>query len=117
MPDKIAAYKIINDSGGSRYRFFCDLSGARVYTSDLIKEEADDKTLEKVWEMARSEFNRCEKCGRFVSDTMYNADTFMCVDCSPWENPPKFCKHCGKPAPRPDVFCRKCGFALRYEEE
>ncbi len=112
---KMAPYKIIEEFGGSRYRFFCDLSGASVYTSDLIK--ADNTALEKAWENARGEFNRCEKCGRFVCDAMYNADTFMCVDCSPWENPPKFCKHCGETVDRQDAFCRKCGSALRYEEE
>ncbi len=115
MIEKIASYKIIEDFGGRRYQFFCDLSGARVYSSDLIK--ADDKSLEKAWDAAKAEFNRCEKCGRFVCDAMYNADTFMCVDCSPWENPPKFCKHCGQPVPRADDYCTKCGSALRYEEE
>ncbi len=115
MENRIATNKIINGSDGSRYQFFCDLSGARVYSSDLIK--SDDNTLEKAWNIAKAEFNQCEKCGRFVCDAMYNADTFMCVDCSPWENPPKFCKHCGESVPRADDFCRKCGSALRYEEE
>ncbi len=112
-----ASYKITNDEGGRRYRFFCALSGARVYTSDVINEEPSENTLEKVWETARSAFNRCEKCGQFVCDAMYNADTFMCVDCSPWENPPKFCKHCGESVHRPDDFCRNCGKRLRYEGE
>lgn len=117
MPDKIATYKIINDSGGSRYSFFCDLSGAKIFTSEIINESNRDEELKKVWEIAKKEFNRCEKCGRFVCDAMYNADTLKCVDCSPWENPPNFCKRCGEETEHDDTYCRKCGSALRYEEE
>ena len=117
MPDKIASYKIIKDALGSRYSFFCDLSGARVFITEPIAEDIPDEALKKAWEIAKPEFNRCEKCGRFVCDAMYNADTFMCVDCSPWENPAKFCRHCGAEADISDTYCSKCGSALRYEEE
>ncbi len=114
MPDKIASYKIKNEN---RYSFFCDLSGARVFITEPIDGETPKEKLKKAWQLAKPEFNRCEKCGRYVCDAMYNADTLMCVDCSPWENPPRFCKHCGKAVEREDTFCTGCGTALRYEEE
>ena len=128
MPEKIASYKIIN---GNRYSFFCDLSGARVFLTEPIEggtpEEKCQKRyrvqynppeerLKRAWEIAKPEISRCKKCGRFVCDAMYNADTFMCVDCSPWENPPKFCRHCGSKVSISDTFCTSCGSALRYEE-
>ncbi len=114
---KVASYKIINDACGIRYCFFCELSGARVFETKTMKKPHSSEAFEKAWQIAKPEFNRCEKCGRFVCDTMYNADTLMCVDCSPWENPPKFCKHCGKAVERENIFCTNCGTALRYEEE
>lgn len=111
MPNKIASYKIINDN---RYSFFCDLSGARVFITEPIDGEIPEEKLKKAWELAKPEFNRCEKCGRFVCDTMYNADTFMCVDCSPWEDPPNFCPKCGTRIPPGDTFCHRCGIKLMY---
>ena len=113
MPKKIASYKIIN---GNRYSFFCDLSGARVFITEPIVGGTPEERLKRAWEIAKPKISRCEKCGRFVCDAMYNADTFMCVDCSPWENPPKFCRHCGSKVSISDTFCTSCGSALRYEE-
>ena len=113
MPEKIASYKIIN---GNRYSFFCDLSGARVFLTEPIVGGTPEERLKRAWEIAKPEISRCKKCGRFVCDAMYNADTFMCVDCSPWENPPKFCRHCGSKVSISDTFCTSCGSALHYEE-
>ena len=38
----------------------------------------------------RAKFNPCGRCGRWVSDVMYNADVHECVACAPWENLPHF---------------------------
>ena len=47
---------------------------------------------------------------------MYNADVMHCVDCTPWENKPKFCPHCGIKVGISDNYCRKCGIKLEYRE-
>ncbi len=113
---KPAAYKVLKDAGGNRYRFFCDISGARIYTTKPITAETPEKELTLAWEEARDAFNRCEACDRWVSNAMYNADTLRCVDCSPWENPPNFCIHCGTKIPVREPFCRSCGTRLQYGE-
>ena len=112
-----AKYKIIVDAGGNRYRFFCEASGAAVITTKPIQAETQEKELALVWESeGRSHFNRCPKCGRFVCDTMYNADVCRCVDCSPWELHPNFCKKCGEAISKGDAFCGKCGYRVQYGE-
>lgn len=117
MVKKTASYKTINDSGGNRYQFFCDISGARVFTSEPIAATTPEDEIRIAWDAAKREFNRCEKCGKYICNAMYNADTFMCVDCSPWENLPNYCRHCGEKVPVQEKFCRSCGTELRYGEE
>ncbi len=134
-PYKIATYKTVNTSEGNSYIFFCDASGARVFTTEPVTSVAPEEELQLAWLQAKGEFNRCEKCGRFVCDTMYNADTFMCVDCSPWKNVPKVekirltsmeqygfgplameklkvCKNCGRSSLSSLLFCTECGSPL-----
>ena len=112
-----AKYKIIADSGGNRYRFFCDVSGMAVCTTKPIRAETQEAELKLAWSTeGRGHFNVCSKCGRHVSDQMYNADTGQCVDCSVWEAKPNYCTHCGKKIPEKDIFCRGCGTRLRYGE-
>ena len=112
-----AKYKIIADSGGNRYRFFCDISGMAVCTTKPIRAETQEAELKLAWSTeGRGHFNVCSKCGRHVSDQMYNADTGQCVDCSVWEAKPNYCAHCGKKIPEKDIFCRGCGTRLRYRE-
>ena len=104
--NKTAKYKIIADSGGSRYRFFCDLSGMVLCTTQPVRADTQEKELMLAWESeGKKHFNVCSKCGRHVSDTMYNADTGECVDCSVWEERPRFCAHCGKPIAAKEVYC------------
>ena len=38
---------------------------------------------------------RCEKCGRWISDAMFNSEVHECVKCAPWENYPRYCPQCG----------------------
>ena len=111
-----ASYKLIADAGGNRYQFFCDLSGALACTTEPIRADTSEEALMIAWKReGRQHFNQCHKCGRWVSDVMYNADVMECVDCAPWENVPKFCPQCSKRLSSPERFCSKCGAKLLYE--
>ena len=112
-----AKYRIIADSGGSRYRFFCDVSGMVLCTTKPVREDTQEEELKMAWELeGKQHFNRCAKCGRWVSDPMYNADMLQCVDCAPWQEKPNYCTHCGKKLSGNDRFCEACGTRLRYGE-
>lgn len=112
-----AQYKIIADSGGNRYRFYCDSSGMLVCTTNPIRAETQAAELKLAWNNeGKAHFNHCTKCGKWISDQMFNADTGECVDCSVWEERPNYCTHCGKKIPARDTYCRKCGARLRYGE-
>ena len=51
MPKKKTAhYKIISDSGGNRYKFFCDLTEALFCTTAAYNEADPAKELELAWE-------------------------------------------------------------------
>ena len=110
-----ARYKIISDTGGNRYRFYCGRSGMAACTTHHIRADTPAEELQLAWESeGKKYFNRCQKCGRWVTDAMYNADTLECVVCSPWECQPDFCPKCGERVPSSDDFCRKCGTKLLY---
>ncbi len=114
---KTAKYKVIADSGGSRYRFYCDASGMVVCTTKPIRADTQEEELRIAWDtQGKRHFNHCTKCGKWISDAMYNADTGECVDCSVWEAKPNYCAHCGKKIAARDTFCRECGTRLRYGE-
>lgn len=110
----IANFKVIRQADGNCYRFFCGASGGAVYTTKPIKADNPDNELKIAWELAKEFFNLCSKCGRWVCDLMTNADTLECVDCSPWENPPKYCPSCGKKISVESLYCVKCGVQLMY---
>lgn len=102
---------------GGRYRFFCEASGAAVHTTGPIQGNTAEEELRFAWDQeGRQHFNRCQKCGKWVSDVMYNADTGQCVLCSPWEEPPDYCSGCGAAVPPADNYCRICGKKLQYGE-
>lgn len=112
-----AKYRVIADSGGSRYRFFCDVSGMALCTTGPIRGDTQEEELKIAWETeGRQHFNRCSKCGKWVSDPMYNADMLQCVDCAPWQKKPNYCSHCGIPIAPFDRYCNACGTRLRYGE-
>ena len=111
-----AKFRKVPDLSGNRYYFYCDLSGALVCITKPYKAQTDEDELFQAWESeARWQFDRCKKCGRWVSSVMYNADVLECVDCAPWEEKPKFCKHCGTAVVSDEDKCTKCGLPLRYQ--
>ena len=116
MPKKKTAhYKIISDSGGNRYKFFCDLTEALFCTTVAYNEADPAKELELAWEKeGKKNFQLCHKCGKWVIDAMYNADALECVACAPWEDTPKFCKFCGTRVSASDAICPECGKHLIY---
>ena len=113
---KTAAYKVIADAGGTRYQFFCDLSGALLCTTTLYHAAAPEQELLLAWASeGKPKFNLCRKCGKWVSDVMFNADVHECVECAPWQEVPNYCPHCGKKLTDPERFCPSCGTKLLYE--
>lgn len=118
VPHRTAAYRILRDSGGMRFRFFCEVSGAAICTTAPAQPQPIATTLDNAWRSGgREHFSLCHRCGRWVSDLMYNPDTLQCVDCSPWEEPPTFCPHCGMRVQEERSFCLKCGKRLQYGGE
>lgn len=117
VSDSIAAYKIIKDSGGNRYRFFCELSRMLVCETGKVTADNPEEELHLAWMTeGKIHFNQCRKCGRWVSDIMFNADVLWCVDCAPWENKPRFCPECGIEVSFEDSLCPRCGVKLQYSE-
>lgn len=110
-----AAYKVVADSGGNRYKFYCDLSGALLCTTRVYNEKTPEQELLAAWEIeGKQHFNTCQKCGRLVSDAMFNPEVFECVDCAPYEAESKFCKNCGAKIYDPNSNCLECGKPLMY---
>lgn len=115
---RMATYRVLKDSGGMRLRFFCEASGAAVCTTRPMPLQPVEAVLEKAWQAeGREHFNRCQRCGRWVADVMYNPNTLECVECSPWEEKPAFCPQCGENVLNDGVFCHRCGCRLQYGEE
>jgi len=115
---KTADYKMISDTGGNRYKFYCELSGALACTTEPISEETPEEELRSAWEtVGRKYFNLCHKCERWVIDAVYNADVWECVECAPYETEPNFCKYCGLKIDRPKEKCSACGHKLMYGGE
>ena len=112
---KTARYKIISDSGGNRYQFFCGLSGALIHTTKPITADSEEEELNLAWDTeGRQYFDLCHSCGEWVTSAMYNADTLECVKCSPWESLPNYCPYCGKATKKSEAKCRRCGKQLQY---
>lgn len=111
----IAAYKIVADSSGNRYKFYCDLSGALVCATKPYKADNPEEELLLAWENeGKEQFNVCHKCGKQVSNAMFNVEVLECVECAPIESEAKFCKHCGAKIEEPMKPCPACGKPLVY---
>lgn len=113
---KTANYKIIVDASEKKYRFFCDVSGALICEVNSGYADDPEEDLRIAWETeGKKHFNQCLKCGRWISDVMYNADVLECVECTPWENVQNYCFKCGVKITKQEIFCSRCGVRLRYE--
>ncbi len=108
-----ARFKIEHTQAGDRYIFFCDLSGAPVYTTDPICEQNPQKAAAIARGLARPHFNRCLACGKWVGDTAYNIDEMKCVACAPCDLPERYCTECGNSVPEGNRFCTRCGREMR----
>lgn len=117
--DKVtASYRVIAGVDGNRYRFYCDRSGALGCETSVIHAAKPDEELLIAWKTeGRKHFNQCERCGSWVIDAMYNADVLECVDCTPWEEEPRYCSRCGTKVQGDESKCRACGAALQYGGE
>ena len=112
---KTARYRIIAGTEGNRYQFFCDLSGALMCTSEPVLMDTPEHELMFAWNSeGKKHFNLCSRCGRWVADTVFNVETLECVECSPWEEDPAYCPHCGEKVQDGDCFCAKCKKRLKY---
>lgn len=113
-----AEYKITKCKNGNSYEFFCELSHALVCVSPPVTAETPAMELLLAWENhGRSHFNRCRKCGRWVTGAMYNPDVLSCVRCTPLEDYPDYCPKCGAKTQNPPNFCHVCGSKLFYGGE
>lgn len=111
-----AAYKRIAGAGGNRYKFYCDLCGALLCTTGPYQADTPEEELQLAWETeGKQYFDVCHKCGKYVSDVMYNAEVWECVQCAPYEIKAKFCKTCGAKVNPPGKVCPKCGKPLMYQ--
>ena len=113
---KTANYRVFSVDNGRRYQFFCELSGALVCTTQPVLRDTPEQELAQAWENeGKRQFNRCEKCGKWVSDAMYNPEVLECVGCAPFECEPKYCKTCGAKIEISGKTCLVCGCKLIYE--
>lgn len=110
-----AHYTILKTADGNRYQFFCDGSGMLACTTKPVHMDEPEEECLLAWEReGRRHFNRCHRCGKWVVDAIYNADTLECADCSPWEEQPSFCPHCGVKVAANETFCHACKRRLCY---
>lgn len=113
---KTADYKAVEDSGGHRFMFYCQVSTAHVCTTKQIYPGEVEKALLEAWQAeGRRSFNQCSRCGKWVIDAVFNAEVLECVECAPYEAEPKFCKTCGAKIESPVKHCQHCGNKLLYE--
>ena len=118
MPAKeTATCKVVCETTGDRFLFFCDLTGAHVCTTKKVYRcDTPEQTLEQAWLMeGLNFFNRCHKCGRWVTDAAYNAEVLECIECAPYECTPNFCKNCGAKIEDAGSQCKFCGKPLIYK--
>ncbi|EOQ35555.1 Double zinc ribbon [Butyricicoccus pullicaecorum DSM 23266] len=115
---RTADYEISVGPDGYYFRFYCAISGALLCTVGPVRGDTRETALQTAWQTeGRSLFNQCHKCGRWVSDVMYNADTLECVECSPWKPSLNFCPHCGAKLCGTGSVCHKCGMRLMEDRE
>lgn len=111
-----AAYQLLPEKDGNRYRFQCGVTGARFLTRQIYRGDSPQQELLLAWQTeGRGYFNQCQRCGEWVVDAAYNPLVLECVVCSPFEEEVRFCKSCGVRVPRGSRMCSSCGASLYYE--
>ena len=114
---KTAAYRVFTDTNGDyMFRFYCDIAGELCCVTRPIRAANEETALETAWETeGKWKFNRCRKCGQYVSSAMFNLNADLCTDCAPWESEyPTYCHRCGVKLKDPDArFCSACGVRLQ----
>lgn len=111
-----ADYRTVADGGGTRYRFYCQVSGALACTTKPYPGEDAKAELRDAWESeGKNCFNLCHRCGRWVVDAVYNPEVFECTDCATFEHETRYCKSCGKKVDADVRFCPFCKSKLHYE--
>jgi hypothetical protein len=106
--DFTARYEKEATPNGSRYTFFCGLSGVAVHTTDPICAADENAALNIAKEEAQPYFNRCKECGTWISDAAYNIDEAKCVVCAPFTVTPSYCPECGSPIKKESRYCVRC---------
>jgi hypothetical protein len=79
-----AKFKKEEFTDGSIYVFFCSVSGAAVHTTGLICAGDKETELAIAKQEAQPYFNRCEECGKWIGDSVYNIDEAKCILCAPF---------------------------------
>jgi len=106
-------YKIVEETAnGRRYCFYCDVSKTAVFTTGPVRADSPETELLLAWGQARSYFNGCSECGRWIRDEAYNIDEMKCIECAPNKIIPRFCTDCGSPLESGTDRCPRCGRQL-----
>ena len=104
------AYEVQNTPLGKRCTFFCELTGVRVCTTEPVYGKDPHRALQIAQGKAKTHFNRCPGCGRWVCDNAFNMDEGKCVECAPFTRQPIYCTQCGAMLKADSCCCLRCGY-------
>jgi hypothetical protein len=117
MPYEFNAKYIKEETAtGSKYTFFCGLSGVAVHTTDPICAADEGIALTIAKQESQLYFNRCEQCGIWIGDMAYNIDEAKCAMCAPFAAEPCYCTECGCPIKQGNDACVRCGMSVVQQE-
>ena len=81
--DFCAPFRIRQTPTGFRITFYCNLTTLAVHSCEFSAGSNEQESYETAAREARPYFNRCPRCGRWVSDVAYNLDETLCILCAP----------------------------------
>ena len=82
--DFTARYTVVSIDGGYRFLFFCTHCDSG-YATEFIRAESLGAALDIAAKEARTVFNYCRKCAKWVCDYHYNMEKSKCTLCTPLE--------------------------------